>query len=131
MDDKLLKNSSRSIPRADVAELTVQCLTLAEARNRCAESCFVQSCACFLYACLTVISAELMSLQAKDRALAAGITNNSNCEIENQAFLVCRSIDVITKVPGDGSPTTDYAALLASLTADCKYGSVIKATVNA
>ncbi|KAK9906414.1 hypothetical protein WJX75_001479 [Coccomyxa subellipsoidea] len=75
VDDKLLKNSSRSIPRADVAELTVQCLTLAEARNR--------------------------------------------------------SIDVITKLPGDGSPTTDYAALLASLTADCKYGSVIKATVNA
>ena len=35
VDDELLKNSSRSIPRADVAELTVQCLTLAEADNRC------------------------------------------------------------------------------------------------
>lgn len=35
VDDELLKNTSRSIPRADVAELTVQCLTLAEANNRC------------------------------------------------------------------------------------------------
>lgn len=34
VDDELLKEESRSIPRADVAELTVQCLTLAEANNR-------------------------------------------------------------------------------------------------
>ncbi len=34
MDDELLKNKSRSIPRADVAEVTVQCLTLTEASNR-------------------------------------------------------------------------------------------------
>ena len=34
VDDELLKNKSRSIPRADVAEVTVQCLTLTEASNR-------------------------------------------------------------------------------------------------
>ncbi|BDA46321.1 probable protein TIC 62, chloroplastic at C-terminar half [Coccomyxa sp. Obi] len=75
VDDELLKNTSRSIPRADVAELTVQCLTLAEADNR--------------------------------------------------------SIDVITKPPGEGTPTTDYAALLASLKKDCQYSAVAKPALTA
>ena len=36
MDDTLLKRTVRSIPRDDVAELTVQCLSLAQAKNRSA-----------------------------------------------------------------------------------------------
>ena len=35
VDDKLLKSTTRRIPRADVAELAVQCLTLPAATNRC------------------------------------------------------------------------------------------------
>ena len=34
VDDELLKRPKRSIPRADVAELAVQSLTLSEVRNR-------------------------------------------------------------------------------------------------
>ena len=34
LDDALLKRKSRRIPRADVAELAVQCLTLKDADNR-------------------------------------------------------------------------------------------------
>ena len=33
-DDHLMKESSRSIPRQDVAELCVQCLGVSEAQNR-------------------------------------------------------------------------------------------------
>ncbi len=33
-DDHLMKESSRSIPREDVAELCVQCLGVSEAQNR-------------------------------------------------------------------------------------------------
>ena len=35
VDDELLKESNRSIPRADVAELCVQSLSQCEAQNRC------------------------------------------------------------------------------------------------
>ena len=34
VDDKLMQESFRSIPRADVAELCVQCLGASEAQNR-------------------------------------------------------------------------------------------------
>jgi hypothetical protein len=34
VDDKLMQETSRSIPRADVAELCVQCLGVSEAQNR-------------------------------------------------------------------------------------------------
>lgn len=34
VDDKLMHEQSRSIPRADVAELCVQCLGVSEAQNR-------------------------------------------------------------------------------------------------
>ena len=35
---------------------------------------------------------------------------------------MCRSFDCISKEPGDGEPTADFAALLSSLQGDCKYG---------
>ncbi len=34
VDDRLLERKQRSIPRADVAELSVQCIALPQARNR-------------------------------------------------------------------------------------------------
>ena len=48
VDDELLKESPRSIPRADVAELCVQALLQPEARNRCAPAahCLVWFAAC-------------------------------------------------------------------------------------
>lgn len=48
VDDELLKETPRSIPRADVAELCVQALLQPEARNRCAPAadCFAWTTAC-------------------------------------------------------------------------------------
>jgi len=68
VDDKLINSGSknRSIPRADVAELCVQCLTLAERR----------------------------------------------------------AIDVVAKDVGDGAPTTDFAALLSGMAANCDYSDM-------
>lgn len=39
-----------------------------------------------------------------------------------QVICVRRSFDCITKEPGDGEPTSDFAALLSALQGDCKYG---------
>jgi uncharacterized protein YbjT (DUF2867 family) len=65
VDDKLMQESSRSIPRADVAELCVQCLGEPEAQNR--------------------------------------------------------SVDVISRKPGQGTPTTDFGALFSGFQENCKY----------
>ncbi|KAG2492360.1 hypothetical protein HYH03_009308 [Edaphochlamys debaryana] len=65
VDDKLINQPVRSIPRGDVAELSVQCLKLKSAVNR--------------------------------------------------------SIDVIARNPGDGTPTKDFDALLSGLKANCDY----------
>ena len=65
VNDTLISTKSkyRSIPRADVAELCVQCLSLGDRR----------------------------------------------------------SIDIVAKDVGDGSVTTDFAALLEEMSANCKY----------
>ena len=65
VNDNLISTKSkyRSIPRADVAELCVQCLSLGDRR----------------------------------------------------------SIDIVAKDVGDGSVTTDFAALLEEMSANCKY----------
>ena len=34
---------------------------------------------------------------------------------------VCRSVDAVAKEPGDGMPTTDFEALFAGLSGNCKY----------
>jgi len=66
VDDKILDGKSRSVPRADVAEMVVQCLTMDAAKNR--------------------------------------------------------SFDLASLEEGAGTPTTDYAALLADLKgANCDY----------
>lgn len=65
VDDKLIERTPRSIPRADVAELCVRCITLPQARNR--------------------------------------------------------SFDVITRPPGEGAPTTDFAHLLETMAENCDY----------
>lgn len=64
-DDKLMAESSRTIPRADVAELCIQALSQADAQNR--------------------------------------------------------SVDCITRPPGQGTPTTDFAALFSGFLENCKY----------
>ncbi|KAL4428142.1 hypothetical protein ABPG75_002231 [Micractinium tetrahymenae] len=76
VDDKLIAEGSkhRSIPRADVAELCVQCLLLPEAENR--------------------------------------------------------SVDLVSKEPGDAPPTTDFAALLREMPRNCSYADM-DATVAA
>jgi hypothetical protein len=51
VDDVLLKSKTRRIPRADVAELAVQCLTLEAAANRHAEPSCVSR-ACLITACM-------------------------------------------------------------------------------
>lgn len=69
VDDALLAGSVRSIPRADVAELMVQCLSLADRR----------------------------------------------------------SIDVVARDPGAGTPTVGaqgYAALLAGMADNCAYADM-------
>lgn len=110
VDDELLKNTSRSIPRADVAELTVQCLSLAEADNRCFEL-FTPD--------FSKFSTGFVHYQGFVPATLVE-THGTQCVSQ------CRSIDVITKPPGEGTPTTDFAALLASLKKDCQYGAVAK-----
>ena len=34
---------------------------------------------------------------------------------------LCRSVDAVAKEPGDGMPTTDFEALFAGLSGNCKY----------
>jgi uncharacterized protein YbjT (DUF2867 family) len=40
-----------------------------------------------------------------------------------------RAIDVVSKDPGDGSPTTDFMALLAGMADNCSYDDMEKDTV--
>jgi hypothetical protein len=39
----------------------------------------------------------------------------------NTAVSACRSVDAVAKEPGDGTPTTDFEALYAGLSGNCKY----------
>ena len=48
VDDQLLKSATRRIPRADVAELAVQCLTLPAAKNRWGTCPYIRLCSCVL-----------------------------------------------------------------------------------
>jgi hypothetical protein len=82
VDDTLLKRTSRSIPRADVAALAIGCIGLKQALNR--------------------------------------------------------SFDVIAAPAGEGSPSSDWGALLGGLKGDCDYSinsqwadSELKAAVKA
>ena len=118
LDDKLLESKTRRIPRADVAELAVQCLTLPAAANRWGSWAAIHEVA----NCAPVLPDQKfwrffsMEEAGIKRQLRPGEALKRHC--------VRRSFDCITKEPGDGDITVDFAALLCSLEGDCKYGEV-------
>lgn len=109
VDDELLKRPKRSIPRADVAELAVQSLVVSEAENRYAHG---------LSPFRAFPSALWLRLHWCGNLLEASPLRS----VQLECFVSCRSIDAISKEPGDGKPTRDFAALFGGLQGDCKYG---------
>jgi len=113
VDDELLKRSKRSIPRADVAELAVQGLSLSQAENR-----YFHEPLAVLYSAglpLNNFHEPLCGCSDSDRYGSEALAECDAAYI----CLDCRSIDAISKDPGDGKPTTDFASLFGELKGDC------------
>ena len=143
VDDKLMHEQSRSIPRADVAELCVQCLGVSEAQNR---SSLLQAPFNYIlshsrlqqhYGPQSRMNSSRSTAQQflKVSAILMGSANAcmnvacvENLALEKQdlqpSFSVCRSVDVISRKPGQGTPTTDFDALFSKFQDNCAYESV-------
>lgn len=131
VDDNLINSGSanRTIPREDVAELCVQALLLPEADNRWGWGCGSEGEERSTRSVVWTIVANtplpcpvgLLEFDCGRVAIARHGVLNQLCPPARPSG---RSVDVVSKPPEAGAPTTDFKGLFSKMPRNCSYADM-------